>query len=59
MHIRKELNELKKGMEVHEESHGNTRWHPDGPVFACFEGKEGHRVKAQGVKCGGVLRFHG
>eukprot|EP00045_Choanoeca_perplexa_P003817 m.33645 g.33645 ORF g.33645 m.33645 type:complete len:344 (+) comp12249_c0_seq3:103-1134(+) len=59
LHIRKELNELKAEMPVHEESKGNTRWHPDGPKFPQFVGKVGHRVKVHGMPCHGVLRFYG
>eukprot|EP00730_Choanoeca_flexa_P017867 TRINITY_DN8646_c0_g1_i4.p1 TRINITY_DN8646_c0_g1~~TRINITY_DN8646_c0_g1_i4.p1 ORF type:complete len:324 (+),score=66.65 TRINITY_DN8646_c0_g1_i4:92-1063(+) len=57
--IRKELNELKTEMEVHQSSRHNTRFHPDGPVFPQFVGREGCRVRVRGYDCPGTLRFYG
>ncbi|EDQ86242.1 uncharacterized protein MONBRDRAFT_33902 [Monosiga brevicollis MX1] len=57
--IRKELNELKASMEVHEDSRHLTRFHADGPDFPQFEGREGARVTIQGYPCAGTLRFYG
>ena len=58
--IRKELNELKTEMDVHEESKGNMRWHDDGPVYEGNHAERiGERVRVDGYDCGGTLLFFG
>ena len=57
--IRKELNELKTEMEVHEESKGNMRWHEDGPVYEGYAERVGERVRVDGYDCDGTLQFFG
>jgi hypothetical protein len=57
--IRKELNELKANMEVHEASRHMTRFHPDGDQYPQFEGREGARVRVAGYSCQGTLRYYG
>lgn len=57
--IRKELNELKSEMKVHESSKSNTRFHEDGPIFSGFAKRIGERVTVIGYDCEGTLKFFG